>query len=214
LASSDKNSDKSSFPVPPLFKGYPSYAYMYIIEKGQILTLDEKILINRILIGCPKYVYSLYAQGAKKAAKEVSKPSKKDLAYTYSFSHLTTRVKDTPKFRPSTIRNKLPDENKDIQPADLTDILKSLSNVNLITKTEKDTRKRGSPSKNSEEDPSERGMHSFYQPTEYLEGLKQVIVKPAARRLIFLFLLESNLIHKWLDFECLLTLHFKVQQHR
>jgi hypothetical protein len=127
---------------------------------------------------------------------------------------LTTRVKDTPKFRPSTIRNKLPDENKDIQPADLTDILKSLSNVNLITKTEKDTRKRGSPSKNSEEDPSERGMHSFYQPTEYLEGLKQVIVKPAARRLIFLFLLESNLIHKWLDFECLLTLHFKVQQHR
>jgi hypothetical protein len=55
MAYSDKNSDKSSFSVP-LFKGYPSYGYMYIIEKAQILTLEEKILINRILIGCPKYV--------------------------------------------------------------------------------------------------------------------------------------------------------------
>jgi hypothetical protein len=97
MASSDKNSDKSSFSVPPLFKGYPSYGYMYIIEKGRLLTLEEKILINRILIGCSKYVYSLSAQ-------EASKPSKKDLVYTYSFSHITTRVKDRPKFRPSTIR--------------------------------------------------------------------------------------------------------------
>jgi hypothetical protein len=135
MASSDKNSDKSSFSVPPLFKEYPSYGYMYAIEKGQLLTLEEKILINRILIGCSKYVYSLCAQSAKKAAKELSKLSKKDLAYTYSFSHLTTRVKDRPKFRPSTIRKKLPDENKYIQSADLSRILKSLSNINLITKT-------------------------------------------------------------------------------
>jgi hypothetical protein len=28
-----------------------------------------------------------------------------------------------------------------------------------------------------------------------------------ARALIFTFLLESNLIHRWLDFECLLTLY-------
>jgi hypothetical protein len=104
---------------------------------------------------------SLCAQGAKKAAIEISKPSKKDLAYTYSFSHLTTRVKDRPKFRPSTIRKKLPDENKDIQPADLTDILKSLSNINIITKAQKDTRKRGSSSKNSEDEPSEHGRHHF-----------------------------------------------------
>jgi hypothetical protein len=50
-------------------------------------------------------------------------------------------------------------------------------------------------------------MHSFYQPTEYLESLKQVIEKPLTRKLIFAFLLESKLIHKWLDFECLLTLY-------
>jgi hypothetical protein len=169
MHSSDKNSDEPSFTVPPLFKGSSLYPYMYIIEKAQILTLEDKILINRILIGCPKFIYSLCAQGAKKTAKAYSKPSKKDLAYTYSFSHLTTRVKDRPKFRPSTIRKNLPDENKDIQSADLSDILKSLSKINLITKTQKDARKRGSPSKNSEDEPSERGMHSFYQPTEYLK---------------------------------------------
>jgi hypothetical protein len=208
MASSDKNSDKSSFPVPPMFKESPSsYAYMYAIEKGKLLTLEEKILTNRILIGCPKYVYSICAKGAKQSAKEASKLSKKDLAYTSSFSHLTTEVKDRSKFRPSAIRNKLPDQNKDIQPADLSRILKSLSNINLITKTQKNTRKRGSPSKNSQEDPSERGMHSFYQPTEYFEALKQVIAKPMARKLIFAFLLESNLIRRWLDFECLFNLY-------
>jgi hypothetical protein len=196
MASLDKNSGKSSFYVPPLFKGYPSYGYMYAIEKGQLLALEEKIWINRILIGCSKYVYSLSAQGAKKSAKEASKPSKKDIAYTTAYTHFTTQIKDRPKFRPSTIRKKLPGENKHIQPADLSDILKSLSNINLITKTQKDTRKRGSPSKNSEDEPSEPGRHSFYQPTEYLESLKQVVAKSIARKLIFAFLLESNLIHK------------------
>jgi hypothetical protein len=142
MPSSDKNSDKSSFSVPTLFKKSPSYGYMYAIEKGQLLTLEEKILINRILIGCSKLIYDSYSQGAKKTAKAYSKLSKKDLASTYSITHLTMRVKDRSKFRPSNIRRKLPDENKDIQSADLSDILKSLSNINLITKTQKGARKR------------------------------------------------------------------------
>jgi hypothetical protein len=207
MDSSDENSDKSTFSVPTLFKESPSYAFMYAIEKGQLLTLEEKILINRILIGCSKLIYNSHARGAKKIAKARSKPSKKDLTSTYSITHLTMRVKDRSRFRPSNIREKLPYENKDIQSADLSDILKSLSNINLITKTQKEARKRGSPAKNSEDEPGERGMPSFYQPTEYLESLKQVIAKPVARKLIFSFLLESKLIHKWLDFTCLLALY-------
>ena len=207
MASPDKNSDKPSFFVPPLFKDSPTYGYMFAIEKGQLLTLEEKILINRILIGFSKLILTSNFKDAKKTAKAYSKPSKKDLASTYSIIDLTMRVKDRSKFRPSNIRKKLPDENKDIQSADLSDILKSLSNINLITKTQKDAKKRGSPSKNSENETSERGMHSFYQPTEYLESLKQVISKPVARKLIFSVLLESKLIHKWLDFNCLLALY-------
>ena len=207
MASSDKNSDKSSYSAPSLFNDSPSYAFVYAIEKGQLLTLEEKILINRILIGCSKLIYSVYTQDAKKTAKALSRTSKKELASTYSTIHLTMRVKDRPKFRPSNIKKKLPEDNKDIQPADLSDILKSLSNINLITKTQKETRKRGSPSKNSDDEPSERGRHSFYQPTEYLEKLKQISAKPIARILIFSFLLESKLIHKWLDFHCLLALY-------
>jgi hypothetical protein len=207
MPSSDKNSEMSSFSVPPLFKGSPSYGYMYAIEKGQLLTLEEKIWIDRIIIGCSKLIYSSYLQGAKNTAKAYSKLSKKDQVSTYSITHLTMSVKDRSKFRPSAIRKKLPDEDKHIQASDLSDILKSLSNINLITKAQKDAGKRGSPSKNSEEDPSEHGRQSFYQPTEYLDSLKQVIAKPMARKLIFAFLLESNLIHKWLDFNCLLALY-------
>ena len=91
------------------------------------------------------------------------------------------RIKDRPKFRPSNIKKKLPEDNKNIQPADLSGILKSLSKLNLITKTQKDARKRGSPSKNTDDEPSERGRHSSYRPTEYLESLKQVIAKPITR---------------------------------
>jgi hypothetical protein len=149
-----------------------------------------------------------YVPKVQKSLQKKSLNSQKKIKHiVIHFLHLTTQVKDRPKFRPSTIRKKLPNENKDIQSSDLTNILKSLSNINIITKTEKDIKKRGSPSKNSEEDPNEHGRHSFYQPTEYLEALKQVIVKPMARKLIFAYLLESNLIHRWLDFECLLTLY-------
>jgi hypothetical protein len=70
-------SDKPSFSVPPLFKESPSYGYMYAVEKGQLLTLEEKILINRILMGCSKLIYTSYFKDAKKTAKAYSKPSKK-----------------------------------------------------------------------------------------------------------------------------------------
>jgi hypothetical protein len=207
MASPDKNSDKRSFFVPPLFKDSPVYGYMYAIEKVQLLTLEEKILINRILIGCSKLILTSYFKDVKKTAKTRSKPSKKALVSTYSIIDLIMKVKDRSKFRPSNIRKKLPDENKDIQSADLSDILKSLSDMNLITKTQKDARKRGSPSKDSEYEAGERGIHSFYQSTEYFVSLKQVISKPVVRMLIFSFLLESKLIYRWLDHVCLLTFY-------
>jgi hypothetical protein len=91
----------------------------------------------------------------------------------------------------------------------LSDILKSLSVTNIVTKIEPDTvsdingrKKRGRRRASEEIDTCKTGPKSFYQSSEYLKTLKDVISKPIARELIFSFLLESKLIYKWLDFIC------------
>jgi hypothetical protein len=207
MAYPDKNLNKK-FSVPLTFKGGASYAYMYGIHKGQLLTLEEMIIIHRILIGCSKLVYSSHLKGAKNSAKALSKPSTKSLVSISSILKLTSTDKDyANKFRPSDLRRKLPEEIKNVQAADISDILKTHSNLNLVTKTKRDPRKRGSPPRASEGLTSVPGRQSFYQQTEYLKTLKQVIAKPIARKLLFAFLLESKLIHKWLDFHCLFALY-------
>jgi hypothetical protein len=37
--------------------------------------------------------------------------------------------------------------------------------------------------------------------------LKQTVAKPIVRKVLFSFLLESKLIHKWLEFVCLLAFY-------
>lgn len=201
------NTDKN-FAINPLFKDSASFGYMLAIDKGHLLTVEDKILIHRILIGCSKIIYTSHINGAKKRAKALSRPSKKDLTSTFSIINLTMTVEGRSKFRPLNLKRKLPDNIKNIQPADLSDILKSLTKINILTKTEKDARRsRGSPSKKNEGSTKESGLPSFYQPSEYIDALKQLIAKPIARRLIFAFLLESKLIQKWLDFHCLFALY-------
>ena len=83
-----------------------------------------------------------------------------------------------------------------------------MSLTNLVTKTENksigvNNRKRGRRKASEEIDIAKPGRKSFYQSSEYLNTLKSVISKPIARMLLFSFLLESKLIHKWLEFICL-----------
>jgi hypothetical protein len=175
MAHPDKNlNEKFSFPFP--IKNGAAYAYMYAVNKGQLLTLEEMIIIHRILIGCSKLVYSSHLKGAKHSAKALSTPSTKSLVSISSILKLNSTDQDeTNKFRPSDLRRKLPDDIKNIQAADLSDILNNLSNLNLVTKTKRDPWKRGAPPRASEGSKSEPGRQSFYQQTEYLKTLKGVI---------------------------------------
>ncbi len=198
-------SDK--FSVPALFKECPSYGYMYAIHRGHLLTTEDMIIIHRILIGCSKLVSVSRIEYAKKAAKRVSKLSRKELVYLSSVINLTMTVKGTDKFRPSDLRTRLPDHIKNIQAADLSGILKSLCKITVLMKTERDTGRRGSPLKESQGLKSQPGSKSFYQPTEYLDTLKQVITKSIARKLLFAFIVESKLIHNWLHYICLLGIY-------
>lgn len=215
MTDSDKNTtNKKSgdveFAAPPFFKECPSYGFLYAIYKGRLLTLEEMIIIHRILIGCTKLIYDSNIKGAKKLAKEDSSTPKKLLASTSVASYHITMNMDTLKRRPSDYRRSLSEDIKNIQAADLSDILKSLSVTNIVTKTETDSvsdingrKKRGRRRASEEIDTSKTGPKSFYQSSEYLKTLKDVISKPIARELIFSFLLESKLIYKWLDFICL-----------
>lgn len=206
MTHSDKNPEiKFSTPI---LEGSAPYGYMYAIQKGQLVTLEEMIIINRILIGCSKLVVSSYVAGARKRARALSKPTTKRLVSITSILKLNRTDKyENKNFRPSDLRRQLPDEIKNVQAADLTDTLRYLSNLNMVTKTKRDRGKRGAPPRSSKKDLSQPGRQSFYQQTEYIKKLKQTVAKSIVRKLLFSFLLESNLIHKWLEFQCLLAFY-------
>jgi DNA-binding HxlR family transcriptional regulator len=118
------------------------------------------IIINRILIGCSKLVVSSYVAGAKKRARALSKPATKRLVSISSILKLNrTGNNENKKFRPSDLRKQLPDEIKNIQAADLSDTLRYLSNLNMVTKTKRDRGKRGSPPRSSEEALEKEARH-------------------------------------------------------
>jgi hypothetical protein len=215
MTDSDKNivNKKSKgvrFAIPALFKGSSSYGFLYAIYKGHLLTLEDMIIIHRILIGCSKLIYDSNIKGAKILAREDSSISKKLLAYISVASYHFTTNTDTFKRRPSDYRSSLSEAIKNIQASDMSDIFKSLSITNMVTKTGKDSvsdingrKKRGRRRVTDEIEPSKPGRKSFYQSSGYLKALKSVISMPIARDLIFSLLLEAKLIYKWLDFVCL-----------
>lgn len=164
------------------------------------------VIINRILIGCSKLVLSSYTKGAKGSAKKAPKPSQKDLSLLSLVANISANLEGKNKFRPFYFRKRLPEDIKKMQSADLTRMLNVSVRTNILKKTQNEARKRGGPSKD-DNSANITGRKSFYQYSEYLQALYQVVNKPSARELIFAFLLESKVIHKWLDFICLFALY-------
>jgi hypothetical protein len=212
-ANLDKNSE-TPLDSASIFENYMTYGYKLAIckalckgYKGHHLTIEDMITIDRILIGCSKYVLSSYTEGAKRRAKAASRPSKRRLALISLFAELIMTSEDTKsQFRPSHIRRTLPDDVNKITPAQLTRMLNISVKFNLVSKAKKDPRKRGSPKK-IERPVNEPGPPSFYQSNEYFKKLKELISEPLVRRFIFTSLLESNVIDKWLYSTCLFVLY-------
>ena len=142
-----------------------------------------------------------HVAGAKKnALGKHKKTSRRELAAAALGANITVNP-NFGKVTPKKIKNELPDNLREIDSGDVSDTLEIFQKILLMEKTGR-PRKKGRPTKD-EKSNYYRGRPSFYQLTSYTQALKQVIQKDVARNLIFSFLLQSKLIHKWLDFVCL-----------
>jgi hypothetical protein len=174
------------------------------------LTLEDWLTISTIVIGCSKAVYSSYQyiEDTDNRLKRLAKTSKKDMAFLTSFSNVI-KMKENQKFRPSYLRRKFPENLQNIQSADITDTLTMLRNYSMIAKTHKKDiyRRRGAPSRGSQDFLDEPGVKSYYQPIKNLESLKKIIDKPEARKIIYCLLMESNLIYRYWKIKALSYLY-------
>jgi hypothetical protein len=167
------------------------------------LTQKDMMLIGMILVGTTKLVYTrrLVGKYIKRYAKAQSPRKIKSLVRTFVITNLGTITRNKTIFRPSVIREKLPQEWKSIAPADLKRILDYLVKINAITPVRAEhipvRRKWGPPSKKDVEE-REAGRKSFYRISDYYNNLRNVLAKPKAVKLIYSLLFQSGLLYNYL----------------
>lgn len=171
------------------------------MNQNDTLTYDDRILIDKIIIGCATLISNITSKD-KNYARVRSNQQTKSLVNTWILINLPLILEKKLRFRPSDIRKMLPESMKNIQGADLTDILNYLVTTKILIKVDEEEFKKESkqkkwgraPKGNNDTDVS--GPKSFYQPSDYYNDLKILLAKPEARDLIYFSLLQSNLLYK------------------
>jgi hypothetical protein len=167
-------------------------------NKG-FFTVEDLLTIDRILVGCSKLItYYFQRRLVPDHVKLLSGAQKKRLVGTFLLGYFAKLAKGKQKFRQSTIRNSLPEEVRNISKSDLSRILRTLVDWNIIVPTKEDKRNKGAPNQKSMELYEFGGSKSLYEPSEYLMTLKRVVSKPQVKKLIHSMLFESNLLYRYL----------------
>lgn len=172
------------------------------MNTNDTLIYDDRILIDKIIIGCATLISNI-TSNQKNYARVRSNQQTKSLVNTWILINLPLILEKKPRFRPSDLRKMLPENMKNIQSADLTDILNSIVERKILIKVDKEEFKKESKQKKwgrtpkSDNDTDESGPKSFYLPSNYYNDLKFVLAKPKSRELIYTSLLHSNLLYKF-----------------
>lgn len=171
---------------PEFIKFYPVYT-----TNLDLLTMEEKLLIHRIIVGCTKLICLLPSSSSRKT-------DTKSKASNILATQLCYHNFYPDKFRHSDIRKKLPYALQDIKPSSLSKILRDLSvNFLFIKKTDSSHNRPGRK-------PSDllyskiTGPEIYYEDTDYMKKLKQVIINPTAKKAIFFGLCQSQIIQLYI----------------
>jgi hypothetical protein len=177
------------------FHGSASFRFLKFLDDTSYLSTEDRVIINNILIGCSKLIISYYDGSIMRKGKKASKASKRHLAMLNTISNFA--FTETRVIAPIDIRKKLNQDLQGIESSDITHLLKSLIAINVFSKSEKRRKKRGRAVTNVN-DYLAPGVKSYYQQTRYFTIIKKIISDKCARALIFFFLGESKLIHRFL----------------
>ena len=149
----------------------------------ELLTIEDLILIHRILIGCTKVAIEV-SNRASKTVKQVT--GRKLVSMSVEERLSTINVK----FRPSEIRTVIPENLRNIDYSEISDILKIYVNQEWLQKSSPAKAKRGRPSTHTNS--KTVGKKSYYSETDYFQTVKKIISRTEIRRILFLSLFESR----------------------
>lgn len=172
------------------------------VKNPSIPTEQELVIIIKILMGLSRMISGLSYKDAKKQAKVLARQHTSLLVGARLSWNMPQYLEDQEGFYPQTIISRLPDELKDIDPASLSRILKSLEQYGLVQHG-RQPRTRGRPTGSSEH----RGRDSYYTLTEYHNMMRDVLKKNQRWTIVGVFLTESGLLHKLLAYQTLVTFY-------
>jgi hypothetical protein len=148
----------------------------------ELLTIEDLLLIHRILIGCTKVAIEV----SNRASKTVKQVTGRKLVSMSVEERLSTI---NGKFRPSEIRTVIPENLRNIDYSEISDILKIFVNQEWLQKSSPAKAKRGRPSTHNS---NTVGKKSYYSETDYFQTVKKIISRTEIRRILFLSLFESR----------------------
>jgi hypothetical protein len=98
-------------------------------------------------------------------------------------------------FRPAQMRMKLPEDLRNIQYSDLSDILYSLNKCNLLNHTSELPKKPGHPVKEADKRIDDiPGTKSNYEFSTYLRKISRLLENPKVQEILYQYLLKSGLL--------------------
>jgi hypothetical protein len=169
------------------------------------LTLEDRLLIDIILVGCVKIISSMICEDPKHRAKRLSKEYTKSDVDTFVRLCYLSEDKRGQTFRPHDIRNSIPEDLKklkNIQAGDLRRVLQSLRRTDVIV-SEVDNDEMVAFQDNRrllKKNDKPSGVDSLYQTSQFYNNMKNLLTNSSVLDLIHHLLLESGMLYKYLKY--------------
>lgn len=177
-----------------LGKLYPEMTCLAMIYKDSLLTLEDFMVINRILIGCTKVVYSAEIHFYNEKTGVFNPSLKKHVGK--SLYDIVKNEYNNTHFSQTQLQSKLHGDVRNIDRSDLHDVLNQYKRIHILTKENNLERPRGRP---SIENSKLTHRNSIYSSDPYFVSLNETLDKMEARVILYGYLDESNLLTRYLD---------------
>lgn len=166
------------------------------LELDKDVNVLDKVLINRILLGCTKLISPLNPNKVKKISKSKRGFSQYDQAFAFLMGVFLLTGKSATK---SEIQRQLSNATS-VQQSDLYEYLDLMVQQGVKEKKEvsKPTLYKGRQTDTGVETTIKPGPHEFrIEDTKYSKMLRLLLSRPIVRSLIYCYLFESALLQQW-----------------
>jgi hypothetical protein len=168
------------------------------------ITPDENVFIEQIKIGLEILIKRSLFEGIKTPKRYSALRShhkKKSLAHTSLIHEIikkSEQKEDNLSFRPAHMRLKLPEDLRNIQYSDLSDLMYSLNKCSIVNHTSELPKNPGHPFTEADKriDDDIPGVKSNYTLSTYLRKISMVIEKPKVQKILYQHLLNTGLLMK------------------